>query len=221
MTWRHASATIILTVNNRDPHYQGCWRRYVYSASALQWRHNGRDNVSNHQLPDCLLNCWFRRWSNKHHVCCVVVICTVATEIEFSLKCNTCIHILLYRIHILSYRYSTADHLNVISLIKQDFEYILAAQNTLSIWLSRYHGITRNTLCWNLVFEQTAFDTFCMTPLEHFGKFNIFNTCRRYKGIRRVLVKVFSFGNIFLVYCQLFFKLLSYLELMTLPYCGV
>ena len=29
----------------------------------LQWRHNGRDGVSNHQPQHCLLNCLFRRKS--------------------------------------------------------------------------------------------------------------------------------------------------------------
>ena len=32
---------------------------------ALQWRHNGRDNVSNHQPHDCILNRLFRRRSKK------------------------------------------------------------------------------------------------------------------------------------------------------------
>ena len=32
---------------------------------ALQWRHNGRDSVSNHQPHDCLLNRLFRRRSKK------------------------------------------------------------------------------------------------------------------------------------------------------------
>ena len=32
---------------------------------ALQWRHNGRNSVSNHQLHDCLLNGLFRRRSKK------------------------------------------------------------------------------------------------------------------------------------------------------------
>ena len=32
---------------------------------ALQWRHNGRDSVSNHQPYDCLLNRLFRRRSKK------------------------------------------------------------------------------------------------------------------------------------------------------------
>ena len=32
---------------------------------SLQWRHNGRDSVSNHQHHDCLLNLLFRRRSKK------------------------------------------------------------------------------------------------------------------------------------------------------------
>ena len=31
----------------------------------LQWRHNGRDSISNHQPHDCSLNCLFRRRSKK------------------------------------------------------------------------------------------------------------------------------------------------------------
>ena len=33
------------------------------TVSALYWRHNGHDSVSNHQPYDCLLNCLFRRTS--------------------------------------------------------------------------------------------------------------------------------------------------------------
>ena len=33
--------------------------------NALQWRHNERDGVSNHQPHDCLLNCLFRRRSKR------------------------------------------------------------------------------------------------------------------------------------------------------------
>ena len=39
------------------PCYQG--------TAPLQWRHNGRDGVSNHQRHDCLLNRLFRRRSKK------------------------------------------------------------------------------------------------------------------------------------------------------------
>ena len=37
----------------------------VISYTTLQWRHNGRDSVSNHQPRDCLLNRLFRRRSKK------------------------------------------------------------------------------------------------------------------------------------------------------------
>ena len=35
------------------------------SRQSLQWRHNERDCVSNHQPHDCLLNCLFRRGLKK------------------------------------------------------------------------------------------------------------------------------------------------------------
>ena len=38
--------------------------KYTHSFS-LQWRHNGCDSISNHQLHDCLLNRLFRRRSKK------------------------------------------------------------------------------------------------------------------------------------------------------------
>ena len=33
--------------------------------SPLQWRHNERNGISNHQSPNCLLNCLFRSRSKK------------------------------------------------------------------------------------------------------------------------------------------------------------
>ena len=39
--------------------------RCSYNLESLQWRHNGRDIVSNHQPHDCLLNGLFRRRSKK------------------------------------------------------------------------------------------------------------------------------------------------------------
>ena len=45
------------------------WHNYLSSQQrinlALQWRHNGRDSVSNHQPQNCLLNNFFRRRSKK------------------------------------------------------------------------------------------------------------------------------------------------------------
>ena len=41
------------------------WSRFCSDVS-LQWRHNERDGVSNHQPHDCSLNRLFRRRSRKH-----------------------------------------------------------------------------------------------------------------------------------------------------------
>ena len=41
------------------------WVMALKMNHTLQWRHNGRDNVSNHQHHDCLLNRLFRRRSKK------------------------------------------------------------------------------------------------------------------------------------------------------------
>ena len=43
--------------------------------TSLQWRHNGRDSVSNHQRHDCLLNRLFRRRSKKTSKLCVTGLC--------------------------------------------------------------------------------------------------------------------------------------------------
>ena len=39
--------------------------KHCYTNITLQWRHNGRDGVSNHQPHDCLLNYLFRRRPKK------------------------------------------------------------------------------------------------------------------------------------------------------------
>ena len=41
------------------------WKPLSWYISSLQWRHNVRDSVSNHQPHDCLLNRLFRRRSKK------------------------------------------------------------------------------------------------------------------------------------------------------------
>ena len=45
------------------------WARL--SKTTLQWRHNERSSVSNHQRLHCLLNCRFRRRSKKTSKLCV------------------------------------------------------------------------------------------------------------------------------------------------------
>ena len=53
---------------------------------ALQWRHNERDCVSNHQPHDCLFNCLFRRRSKKTSKLCVTGLCAGYSPVtgEFS-----------------------------------------------------------------------------------------------------------------------------------------
>ena len=45
--------------------YQLPCKSICYWYSSLQWRHNERDGVSNHQPHDSLLNRLFREWSKK------------------------------------------------------------------------------------------------------------------------------------------------------------
>ena len=47
----------------------------IFSHSPLQWRHNERDGVSNHQPHHCLLNCLFRRRSKKTSKLHVIGLC--------------------------------------------------------------------------------------------------------------------------------------------------
>ena len=48
--------TIIWKTCGRSPHTE---------KKSLQWRHNGRDSISNHQPHDCFINRLFRRRSKK------------------------------------------------------------------------------------------------------------------------------------------------------------
>ena len=53
-----------------------CWGpAFVPSVLPLQWRHNGRDSVSNHQPHDCLLNRLFRCRSRKTSKFLVTGLC--------------------------------------------------------------------------------------------------------------------------------------------------
>ena len=65
--WRFETPTRPLWRHCKDisrAHCIGAHKRTLPSHT-LQWRHNGRGSVSNHQPHDCLLNRWFRRRSKK------------------------------------------------------------------------------------------------------------------------------------------------------------
>ena len=44
---------------------RGIWVNRSHQSTSLQWRHNGRDSVSNHQPHDCSLNRFLRRRSQE------------------------------------------------------------------------------------------------------------------------------------------------------------
>ena len=48
---------------------------FLNDKQSLQWRHNGRDGVLNHQPPDCLLNRVFKRRSKKKPKLRVIGLC--------------------------------------------------------------------------------------------------------------------------------------------------
>ena len=51
------------------------WNTSVIITLQLQWRHNERNGVSNHQPQDCSINCLFRRRSKKISKLCVTDHC--------------------------------------------------------------------------------------------------------------------------------------------------
>ena len=62
-SWPTSNLTSLSTVyaETIHPNCQGT----EPSLDPLQWRHNGRDSVSNHEPHDCLHNCLFRRGWKK------------------------------------------------------------------------------------------------------------------------------------------------------------
>ena len=62
--------------------------RYFDSFIALEWRHNGRDGVSNHQPHQCLLDRLFRRRSKKISKLSVTGLCAGNSPVTaFSIPC--------------------------------------------------------------------------------------------------------------------------------------
>ena len=65
------SRLVLLAVHSRElGQSHGCW-----CPASLQWRHNGRDGVSNHQPHHCLLNRLFRCRSKKTSKLRVTELC--------------------------------------------------------------------------------------------------------------------------------------------------
>ena len=67
------------TLVEREKYRRCCWPECCSSQAinrrAIQWRHNGRDGVSNYKPHDCLLNRLFRCKSTKTSKLRVTVLC--------------------------------------------------------------------------------------------------------------------------------------------------
>ena len=94
-----------------------CW----LTMSALQWRHNEREGVSNHRRLDCLLNRFFRRRSKKTSKFCVTGLCAgnspVTSEFSAQRPSNT-ENVSIWR------RHHWGFHLMAISWEKLKIQYI-------------------------------------------------------------------------------------------------
>ena len=68
-----------------------CWLNTAMTPTALQWRHNERDGISNHQSHDCLLDPLSRRRSKKTLKLCVTGLCAGNSPVigEFSAQMTT------------------------------------------------------------------------------------------------------------------------------------
>ena len=73
----------LLLPNTFRPEQNDPWVHLTTSQpySSLQWRHNERDGVSNHQPHDCLLNHLFRRRSKKTSKIRVTGLCVVNSPV--------------------------------------------------------------------------------------------------------------------------------------------
>ena len=86
MPWRHharnntaySNVNIIYLIFNTIYLHQQMWDigYLIHNLGwSLQWRHNQRDGISNHQPHDCLLKRLFRRRSKKTSKLCVTSLC--------------------------------------------------------------------------------------------------------------------------------------------------
>ena len=63
--WNRLDQIQLIWMNLREWFWKLLMILMMESVITLQWRHNGRDSVSNHQLRGCLLNRLFSRRSKK------------------------------------------------------------------------------------------------------------------------------------------------------------
>ena len=74
-SWKGHVSYVKRPMHSDSWHVQGISWDFLLLNETLQWRHNGRDGVSNHQSHDCLLSRLFKRRSKKTSKLCVTGLC--------------------------------------------------------------------------------------------------------------------------------------------------
>ena len=73
----------------------GACDQYICHISSLEWHHNVRDGVSNHQRFYCLLKRLFRRWSKKTSKPLVTGLCDGCIPPKRVSNAERCIHLIM------------------------------------------------------------------------------------------------------------------------------
>ena len=100
-----------------------------YKKESFQWRHNGRDSVSNHHPHDCLLNRLFRRRSKKTSKLRVTGLCAGNSSINSAQMASNTENVSIW------WRHHVGSNLTVfvITVRSQDFIFIFYV-SLLSRW---------------------------------------------------------------------------------------
>ena len=114
----------------------------IYS---LHWRHNGRDGVSNHQPPDCFLNCLFRHKPKKTSKLRATGLCEgnspVTGELPAQRVSNAENASIWWRHHVLGFYWLTVIHLTT----RNPFSNMVH----LSLIPASMQSHTQESLVWN------------------------------------------------------------------------
>ena len=124
--------------NNISIEFDNWWKIAV----PLQWRHNGRDSVSNHQPHDCLLNRLFRRRSKKTSKLRVTGLCAGNSpgigEFPAQMASNAENVSIWWRHHVLDWR---VQHFVVIGRICYEQEHYKISQSQITDGVQGSHYI--------------------------------------------------------------------------------
>ena len=112
------------------------------SMTSLQWRHNERDGVSNHQPHDYLLNRLFRRRSKKISKFCVSALCMGNSPVNSPQKgpvTRKCFHLMTSSLYKTRDRTTTDKHVHQKKYMKHISTSIYVTQvRRLNLFQSKY-----------------------------------------------------------------------------------